>query len=93
MWNSEWNLGEFKQLHRDFQLIYCQNLQNRMKRNYDNQDPSQVLTRVRAHKRTYTLPYGGGLEYPYRSPGSRRRRRKGNPVSGTVSGPPCHWGT
>jgi hypothetical protein len=35
---------------------------------------------------------GGGLEYLYRSPASRRRRRKGNPVPGGISGPPCHWG-
>jgi hypothetical protein len=27
-------------------------------------------------------PCGGGLEYPHRSPESRRRRRKGNPVPG-----------
>jgi hypothetical protein len=24
---------------------------------------------------------------------SRRRRRKGNPVPGGITGPPCHWGT
>jgi hypothetical protein len=28
------------------------------------------------------IPPGGGVEYLHRSPASRRRRRKGNPVSG-----------
>jgi hypothetical protein len=35
---------------------------------------------------------GGGLEYIHCSPASRKRRRKGNPVSGGISGPPCSWG-
>jgi hypothetical protein len=26
------------------------------------------------------------------SPASRRRRRKGNPVAGAITGPPCSWG-
>jgi hypothetical protein len=34
-----------------------------------------------------------GLEYLHRSPASRRRRRKGNPVPKGITGPPCHWGT
>jgi hypothetical protein len=38
------------------------------------------------------FPFGGGLEYFYRSPASRKRRRKGNPVPGGISGPPCSWG-
>jgi hypothetical protein len=41
----------------------------------------------------YILPCGGALEYLHRSPASRRRRRKGNPVPGGITGPPCHWGT
>jgi hypothetical protein len=36
-------------------------------------------------------PCGGRLEYLHRSPASRRRRRKGNPVPGGITGPPCHW--
>jgi hypothetical protein len=38
------------------------------------------------------VPCGGGLEYLHRSPASRKRRRKGNPVPGGISGPPCSWG-
>jgi hypothetical protein len=36
-------------------------------------------------------PYGGGLEYFYRSPVSRKRRREGNPMSGGITGAPCSW--
>jgi hypothetical protein len=35
------------------------------------------------------IPCGGGVEYLHRSPASRRRRRKGNPVPGDVTGPLC----
>jgi hypothetical protein len=35
---------------------------------------------------------GGGVEYFHRSPASRRRPRKGNPVPGGITGPPCSWG-
>jgi hypothetical protein len=38
------------------------------------------------------LPCGGGVEYPHRSSASRRRRRKGNPVPGGITWPPCSWG-
>jgi hypothetical protein len=41
---------------------------------------------------TSPLPGRGGFEYFYRSPASRRRRRKGNSVSGGIIGPPCSWG-
>jgi hypothetical protein len=37
-------------------------------------------------------PCGGGLEYLHRSPASRKRRQKGNPVPGGITGPPCSWG-
>jgi hypothetical protein len=37
-------------------------------------------------------PSGGGVEYLHRSPVSRRRRRKGNPVPGGITGPLCSWG-
>jgi hypothetical protein len=33
-----------------------------------------------------------GLEYVHRSPASRKRRRKRNPVPGGITGPPCSWG-
>jgi hypothetical protein len=36
---------------------------------------------------------GGWLAYLHCNLASRRRRRKGNPVSGSITGPPCHWGT
>jgi hypothetical protein len=45
-----------------------------------------------AKRRMDSTPCGGGLEY-HRSPASRRRRRKENPVSGGIIGPPCFWGT
>jgi hypothetical protein len=32
------------------------------------------------------------VEYLHRSPASRKRPRKWNPVSGGLSGPPCSWG-
>jgi hypothetical protein len=35
---------------------------------------------------------GGRLQYLHRSPESRRRRRKGNPVAGGITGPPCSGG-
>jgi hypothetical protein len=35
---------------------------------------------------------GGGVEYLHRSPASRRRRRKGNPVTGGTTWPRCSWG-
>jgi hypothetical protein len=39
----------------------------------------------------YTL-YGGGLEYLHRSLATRKRRQKGNPAPGDITGPPCSWG-
>jgi hypothetical protein len=38
------------------------------------------------------FPCGGGVQYLHRSPASRRRRRKGNPVPGGIIGLPCSWG-
>jgi hypothetical protein len=38
------------------------------------------------------LPCGGGFEYLHRSPASRGRRRKGNPVLRGVTGPPVPGG-
>jgi hypothetical protein len=35
-------------------------------------------------------PLVHSLEYLHRSPASRRTRRKGNPVRGGITGPPCH---
>jgi hypothetical protein len=35
---------------------------------------------------------GGGVEYLHRSPASRRRRRKGNPVPGGITEPPFSGG-
>jgi hypothetical protein len=31
-------------------------------------------------------------EYLYPRPTSLRRRQKGNPVPGIITGPPCSWG-
>jgi hypothetical protein len=33
-----------------------------------------------------TIPCGGGFEYLHRSPASRRRQPKGNPVPGGITG-------
>jgi hypothetical protein len=38
------------------------------------------------------LQVEGRLKYLHRSPASRKRRRKGNPVPGGITGPPCSWG-
>jgi hypothetical protein len=35
---------------------------------------------------------GGGFEYLHRSPASRRKWRRGNPVPGGITGPPCSRG-
>jgi hypothetical protein len=34
---------------------------------------------------------GGVVQNLHRSPARRRRRRKGNPVPGSITGPPCSW--
>jgi hypothetical protein len=34
---------------------------------------------------------GGGVEYLHRNPASRRRRRKGNSVPGSITRPSCSW--
>jgi hypothetical protein len=41
---------------------------------------------------TKQSPCGGGLEYLHRSPASRKRRRKGSPMTGGIPRPPCSWG-
>jgi hypothetical protein len=33
------------------------------------------------------------FKYLHRSPAGRRRRQKGNPVPGAITGLPRHWGT
>jgi hypothetical protein len=38
------------------------------------------------------IPCGGGVQYLHRTLASRRRRRKGNPVPGGITGPPCSRG-
>jgi hypothetical protein len=40
----------------------------------------------------HNISCGGRFEYLHRSPASRRRRRKGNPVPGGKTGPPCCCG-
>jgi hypothetical protein len=35
---------------------------------------------------------GGGLEYLHRSPATPRRGRRGNPIRGVITWPPCSWG-
>jgi hypothetical protein len=41
---------------------------------------------------SYRKPCGGMLEFLHRSPVSRKRRRKGSPGPGGITGPPCSWG-
>jgi hypothetical protein len=38
-----------------------------------------------------SVPCGGGLEYLHHSHVNRRRRWKGNPVPGGITGPLCYW--
>jgi hypothetical protein len=52
----------------------------------------RTLINVRVTYTWMRSPRGSRFEYLYRSPASRRRRRKGNPVPGRISGPPCSWG-
>jgi hypothetical protein len=40
----------------------------------------------------FIIPCGGGIEYLHRSPASRKRQRKANPVPRAISRPPCSWG-
>jgi hypothetical protein len=37
-------------------------------------------------------PCAGGLEYLHRSPATRKKRRKRNPVPGGITGPLSSWG-
>jgi hypothetical protein len=37
-------------------------------------------------------PCGGGVDYLHRNPANRRRRRKVNPVPGSITGPSCSRG-
>jgi hypothetical protein len=43
-------------------------------------------------KSSSEYPCGGGLEYLHRSPASRKRLQKGNPLPGGITGPLCSWG-
>jgi hypothetical protein len=43
------------------------------------------------HSITWSSPRTGGFEYLHHSPESRTMRRKGNPVPGGITGPPCFW--
>jgi hypothetical protein len=55
-----------------------------------------VLLNIALCSAYYTVsacPRGGGIEYFHRSPASRKRRQKGNPVPGGITGPLCSWGT
>jgi hypothetical protein len=54
----------------------------------------EAVLSVRSVPKLYNqgqLPLGG-FEYLHRSPASRRRRRKGNPVPGSITGTSCSWG-
>jgi hypothetical protein len=48
-----------------------------------------MFRNVDKHRRVHASSCGGGLEYLHRSPASRKRRQKGNPVPGGITGPPC----
>jgi hypothetical protein len=65
------------------------------KYNYKNSTFKNVLSicNIRVILQIQIPPCGGGLEYLHRSPASRIRRRKGNPVPGNITGPLGHWGT
>jgi hypothetical protein len=63
-------------------------------RGYYRAATRNALTMVSIHLRPqYCLnsvfPCGGGLKYLHGSPASRKRLRKGNPVPGGITGPPC----
>jgi hypothetical protein len=55
-----------------------------------------LVTKLPRHEYNHSflssIPVWRGLEYLHRSPDSRKRRRKGNPVPGGITGRPCSWG-
>jgi hypothetical protein len=51
-----------------------------------------IWSNVDISHRATCITCGGGAEYFHRSPASRRRRQKGNPVPGDITGSPCSWG-
>jgi hypothetical protein len=53
---------------------------------------SWLRPRLRNTRPYFKTPCGGGLEYLHLWPASRKRRRKGNPVPGGITGPPCSRG-
>jgi hypothetical protein len=68
--------------------IFCSALLLKYGFTYQNSVPTIIL------KYTYIIfPCGGGLECIHRSPVSNRKRRKGKPMPGGITGPPYHWGT
>jgi hypothetical protein len=52
----------------------------------------QLGSKIMHSRRQLPTARGGGFEYLHSSPASHRRRRKGNPVPGAKTGPPCSWG-
>jgi hypothetical protein len=53
--------------------------------------PRCYITRTQAWEESDISPCGGGVKYLHRSPASHRRRRKLNPVPGSITGPLCSW--
>jgi hypothetical protein len=49
------------------------------------------LQQYPGHRYATVSVCGDVFEHLHRSPGSRRRRRKGNPVPGGITGSPCSW--
>jgi hypothetical protein len=60
----------------------AENMPRQQKRLHFLCDPCRVIIKGDSQKARQNIPYGGGVEYFHRSPSSRRRRRKGNPVPG-----------
>jgi hypothetical protein len=55
--------------------------------------PATTMKFIKSIQHTPPItPRGGGLEYLHRCPASCKRRHKGNPVPGGITGPPCSWG-
>jgi hypothetical protein len=54
---------------------------------------NSVVSKEHAAVLPLITPCGGGLEYLHRSPASCKRRQKGNPLPGSITGLLCSWGS
>jgi hypothetical protein len=95
LWRIDPFLGDDSETNKTT-AVARQQILNKQHLNYKNRGTvgKSVFYSVRA-KGLYnedTIPCGGRFEHFHRSPASRTRWRKVNPVSGGITWPPCSWG-